>query len=344
MTGATVDPSLLERFPFPFVDDRYRYSTNVEPAGHGVQTAAGLWGDTVVDVDSEYRRELAERKGVLADDPSRHAVLPHMRQAAWDAMFTLMRELATAYPDSMRLTVRADGSWRWENDVLDVTQNFVYGDDTTLPAEPLGYICGQVQEDVVLLDQRNEQMFADAGVVTFAADWSFGFDVGMSFLEIHGPVPRVRREGVITRAHEFIKRLQPHAPYRRTNWTMTIGRRLDVSTERYPEWGPDREMIQHVDDETFGRLVHLRVEVQHLIRLADSGAVMFLIRTYMLPLDQVVTVEPWRRRTAEVLAELPSDIADYKGIIKYRDRAAAWLDARKPSESVVAQDDSAVAR
>ncbi|NED68187.1 DUF3445 domain-containing protein, partial [Streptomyces sp. SID10244] len=134
--------------------------------------------------------------------------------AAWDAMLTIMRELATAYPDAFTLTAY-HGEWHWRNGLLDVESTFVYGDDSTLPVEPLRYICGQIQEDVVLLDQRDGQLFADAGVVTFAADWSFGFDVGMSFLEIHGPVPRVRNEGVITRAHEFLKRLQPHEPYRR---------------------------------------------------------------------------------------------------------------------------------
>ncbi len=96
-----------------------------------------------------------------------------------------------------------------------------------------------MQEDIVLLDQRDGDLFfGDAGVVTFAADWSFGFDVGMTFLEIHGPVPRLRETGVITRAREFLMRLQPGETYRRTNWTMTIGRRLDVSTERYHEWAP----------------------------------------------------------------------------------------------------------
>jgi hypothetical protein len=57
---------------------------------------------------------------------------------------------------------------------------------------------------------------------------------------------------------------------------------------------------------------------------------LFLIRTYMLPLEKLATVEPWRRRAAAVLAELPADMADYKGIIKYKDRAAAWLAARGP--------------
>lgn len=326
---------LTRGFPFPFPEDRYRYSTNVEPAPGVVATPAGQWGNAVVDVDVEYGAELAERRAILAADPGRHAVLPHMRAAAWDALLTLLTELSLAYPSSMALTRTGARDWRWHNALLGETLDFTYGDDATLPDEPLAYAASQVQEDIVLLDQR-DQLYGDAGVVTFAADWSFGFDVGMSFLEIHGPVPRLRETGVITRAHEFLKRLQPHEPYRRTNWTLTIGRRLDVSTELYPDWGPDREAIQLVDDETFGRLVHLRVEVQHLIRLPESGAIMFLIRTYLLPLEQLATVDAWRVRAAKVLAELPEDMADYKGIIKYRDRAAAWLQAAG-TESEVAQ-------
>lgn len=339
MTATIANSTLVQHFPFPFVDDKYRYSTNVEPAAHANSTAAGDWGAHIVDVDGDYLDELAERDRILAADPGRYAVLAHMQPAAWDAMLTLLRELARTDPEHMRLTPLDDDRWRWENELLGIDDTFAYGDAASLAVEPLRYIGTQVQEDIVLLDQRNEQLFADGGLVTFAADWSFGFDVGMSFLEIHGPVPRVRNAGVITRAHEFIKRLQPHQPYRRTNWTMTIGHRLDVSTELYPEWGPDREMIGRADDETFGRLVHLRVEVQHLIRLPDSGAIMFLIRTYMLPLEQLATVEPWRARAAEVLAELPDDMADYKGIIKYCRRAADWLRDHAP----VAEADEAVA-
>ncbi|HEY1133886.1 MAG TPA: DUF3445 domain-containing protein [Nocardioides sp.] len=333
-TAATTAPDLVAGFPFPFPNETYRYSTNVEPARGVVTTPAGQWGAAVVDVDSAYGDELAERAAILERDPSRHAVLPHMDVACWDAMLCLMRELALSRPDAFGLEVLDGGprpSYRWRNDLLGIDHTFVLGDPATLPAPPLRWITAQVQEDVVLLDERDGTLYGDAGVVTFAADWSFGFDVGMTFLEIHGPVPRIHAEGVITRAHEFIKRLQPGETYRRTNWTLTIGRRLDVSTELYPEWGPDRETVQVVDDETFGRLVHLRTEVQHLIRLPESGAVMFLIRSYLLPFDELVRVEPWRVRAADVIAELPEDMADYKGIAKYRHRAAAWLRAHGPT-------------
>jgi hypothetical protein len=320
-------PDLLATFPFPYSADTYRYSTNLEPAGTPVHTLSGQWGESVLHIDSEYAHELAERRRILAADPTRHAVLPHMRIAAWDTMLALMTELATAYPARMSLTRDGD-TWHWHNELLSITQDFVVGDESSLPCDPLAFIAGQVQDDIVLLDQRDGDLFADAGVVTFAAGWSFGFDVGMTFLEIHGPVPGLRESGVITRAREFLMRLQPNQIYRRTNWSMAIGRTLDVSIETLPQRVPVRAALHAADDETFGRMVHLRVEVQHLIRLAESGAICFLIRTYMLPLADLATVDAWRVRTAAVLAELPDDIAEYKGISGYRERAVSWLLAR----------------
>ncbi|MCV7178809.1 DUF3445 domain-containing protein [Mycolicibacterium sphagni] len=327
VSGQLSAPDLLASFPFPYTADSYRYSTNIAPAGGVVTTATGQWGQRVVDIDSEYTHELAERRRILAADPSRHAVLPHMRVASWDTMIALMTELAQAYPATMSLDREGD-TWHWRNELLQITQDFVVGDEKSLPCDPLAYIAGQVQEDIVLLDQRDGDLFADAGVVTFAAGWSFGFDVGMTFLEIHGPVPRLRETGVITRAREFLMRMQAGDFYRRTNWSMTVGRRLDVSTEAAPEWLPDPGRLDALDDDAFGRTIHLRVEVQHLIRLAESGAICFLIRSYMLPLCDIATVDQWRTRTAAVLAELPDDMVEYKGLSPYRERAVRWLRSR----------------
>ena len=212
-----------------------------------------------------------------------------MRTAAWDTMLALMTELATAYPDTMSLTRDGD-RWHWRNELLGIEQDFVVGDESSLPCDPLAYIAGQVQDDIVLLDQRDGDLFADAGVVTFAAGWSFGFDVGMTFLEIHGPVPGLRESGVITRAREFLMRLQPNQIYRRTNWSMTIGRTSRrVDRDAGPTGRPTAPRWTASTTRRSAALVHLRVEVQHLIRLPESGAICFLIRTYMLPLADVAS-------------------------------------------------------
>ncbi|MGK5113893.1 MULTISPECIES: heme-dependent oxidative N-demethylase family protein [unclassified Geodermatophilus] len=315
-------PERTARFPFPFPDDTYRYSTNVEPARRPVVTAAGTWGDRLLHVDDGYAAELALRRTVLAADPMRCQQLPHMRVAAWDALLTLLPDLAATYPDAMALRRHGD-RWSWRNDLIGTSASFVVGDDDSLPGGPLAFLGSQVQEDVVLLDQREGSLWADAGLVTSAADWSMGFDVGMRFLEVHGPVPRVHEAGVVQRAEQFLMRLQPGQEYRRTNWTMTVDRRLDTSTETYPEWGRDRRLV--VADPALPDRLHLRVEVQHLVRLGASNAICFLIRTYLLSLRDLAAVPEWRSRFAAVLAELPDDMADYKGLTRFRAAAVDWL-------------------
>lgn len=322
-------PERITRFPFPFPADTYRYSTNVEPAAVARTTEVGTWGACVLHVDEDYLADSAHCAQLLAGDPNRAAELAHMRPACWDAALYVMRELQRAHPQLFALE-SIDGSagqgdrWRWTNALLGIRQEFRFGQDDSLPTDPLRWIAPQVQDDLVVLDQREGALWADAGVVTAAADWSMRFDCGMSFTEIHGPVPRVHAAGVIARAHQFLLRLQPEQPYRRTNWTMTVGRRLDTATETYPLWGPDRRLVLGQD---LGTRLHLRVEVQHLVRLPASGAVLFLIRTYLLPLVDLARVPPWRDRLAAVLEELPEDMTEYKGLTRYRHQAAAWLRA-----------------
>ncbi len=51
-----------------------------------------------------------------------------------------------------------------------------------------------------------------------------------------------------------------------------------------------------------------------MIRLPGSGAILFLIRTYMLSLRELAAVPAWGARFAAVLRELPQDMVDYKGL------------------------------
>ncbi|MEY9776380.1 DUF3445 domain-containing protein [Arthrobacter sp. MW3 TE3886] len=320
--GTAVLPERIRRFPFPFRSDSYRYSTNVEPALKAVETEAGEWGSRLLDIDEHYLQELKERDGVLNRDPTRMQVLPHMRPAVWDAIATLLPAMAEEHPEAMSFH-REGNVCRWGNTLQNLAIQFTIGDDDSLPMSPLRFLGSQIQDDIALLDHREDALWLDAGLVTFAADWSFGFDVGMKFLEVHGPVPRVHEEHIITRAHQFLLRLQPGEKYRRTNWTMTVDRRLDTSTETYPEWAQDRATV--AEDPALPDRLHLRVEVQHLIRLPHSGAVLFLVRTHLLSLSDIAEVPAWRERLGRVLAELPEDMAEYKGISRYREAASAWL-------------------
>jgi dimethylamine monooxygenase subunit A len=324
MNSAAVPPRVAS-FPFPLAKDAYRYSANLEPAPRRRDTEAGAWGETVMNAGPDYEDFIAARARVLARHPGMLVTAPHMRAAEWDTLRYVMRRLAAEYPRDFRLA--EDGRrWRWANHRLGTGQDFTAGDDATLPCGPLEYIGRQVAEDLVLLDVREGQLYADAGLVSFASGWSFPFVAGMSFTEIHGPVPRANADGVFTRAEALLTRLQPGQAYRRVNWAFQAGRALDKSIDNYREWMHRADRVLATAGEAdFGGQVHLRVELQHLIGLETADAVLFLIDTRFLSLDELATVPEWARRVSAVLEELPQDMADYKGITALRPRIIAWL-------------------
>ena len=56
--------------------------------------------------------------------------------------------------------------------------SFTFGDLSTLPYAPMEYITRQSQGDFCILDQRDGNLWMDAGMVTTQADWSLDFVAG----------------------------------------------------------------------------------------------------------------------------------------------------------------------
>lgn len=50
-----------------------------------------------------------------------------------------------------------------------------------------------------------------------------------------------------------------------------------------------------------------------------------MIRCYLISLDELVTVPKWARRLPRVLASLPPEIIDYKGLTRNRPIMIDWL-------------------
>lgn len=311
-------PAAIARFPFPFEGDSYMYSVNLRKAGLG---APGTFEAHWFDIDEHYVAEMTLRAQILAQDPDRCLALPHMLEQQWDLLELIMVKYSTDYPPHFSLT-RDGAQWTWENRLLGRRDAFTFGDLATLPCAPMEYITRQAQGDWVLLDQRDGDLWMDAGVLTFPADWSLKFDLGMSFEEWHGPVPLAHEAGVFKKAKQFLLRIQPAEPWQRFNWTLTVGRRWDTSSETYHEWGVDRTGITLANA---GNQVHLRVEVQVLPRLPRTHGLLFQIRTYLISLDELATNPAWAKRLRRVLQSLPPEIVEYKGLSRYHKTVIEWL-------------------
>ena len=105
---------------------------------------------------------------------------------------------------------------------------------------------------------------------------------------------------------------------------MTINPRLDTSPENYPDWGPDRTTLTA---ENIAGKLHLRVELQTLFRLPRSNAILFGIRCYLISLQDIERVKKWHKRLHRVLATLPPELVEYKGLIRFYDLLVSRLAA-----------------
>lgn len=310
----------IERFPFPFPQDNYMYSVNTEPHSKG---PVGSVFEYAFDIDEHYLAECEDRRITLERDPERCQSLPHMIDAEWDTLELIMESLARDYPEHFML--QRDGArWTWINRPLDLRQEFVFGDVASLPRPPFEYIMRQIQGDFVIMDQRENNLFMDAGIATAQADWSLSFDLGMNFMQWHSPVPLADGLGIFERALKYLMMVQVGRPVRRLNWTMTINPRLDTAPETYPEWGQDRNSVTA---ENVGKKVHLRVEAQVVFRLPRSNAMLFSIRCYLANLEELATYPRWAARLHRVLGSLPPELVEYKGLTRYRPTALQWLAA-----------------
>jgi hypothetical protein len=308
----------IKRFPFPFPEDSYMYSVNMEPHVPGPK---GSVFEHTFDVDEHYVAEMRDRAQVLAEDPLRCQSLPHMTLAGWDLLELIMESKAREYPQWFSLT--KDGNqWHWINKPLGIDQKFTFLDESTLPYGPMEYITRQTQGDFTLQDQRDDTLWVDAGMVTTQADWSLDFNIGMNFHQWHAPVPVAHELGVFDRALKFLMALQLGAPVRRFNWTMTVDPLLDTSPENYPKWGPSRASLT---PETVGNRMHLRVELQTLFRLPRSNAIVFPIRCYLIKFEEIATQPKWARRLHRVIRDIPDALATYKGFLRNKPMMVDYL-------------------
>ncbi len=308
----------VKRFPFPFDRDDYMYSVNMEPH---IPVREGSVFENRFDVDEHYVSEMKDRARVLADDPLRCQSLPHMNLAGWDTLELIMVSKSEDYPDLFEL--RRDGdNWHWINKPMGIEERFTFLDNSTLPYGPLEYITRQAQGDYAVLDQREGNLWMDAGIATTQADWSLDFDLGMNFFEWHAPVPRAHEMGIFDRALKFLLNIQQGQPQRRLNWTLTANPLLDTSPENYDKWGVMRSQIT---PENVAEKMYLRVELQTFYRLPRSNALLFPIRCYLCSFRDVASVPKWGRRFHRVLRDIPDDLATYKGFIDNREILVNYL-------------------
>lgn len=303
---------LIDRFPFPFKTDSYRYSNNSET----------LESPFLIDITPEYVEEITKKRWILNNKKEQaYQSLSHTLDAQWEILEMIIHEMTSLYPNYFSVK-KNDHHWTFSNDLLAEDHSFIFGDSTSLPYEPLDFIGRHIQEDLIYIAQRDGDLYMDAGQLCFPANWSIAFNLGMSYMEFHSPVPHFSTSGLAEKVRNFLLKMEAGKPWTRLNWTITVGSTLDTFPETFDQWGREKEKI---NAENIGQLIHLRVEEQKLFRLPGSNGILFGIHTHLISLDELSSTHEWIKQFYHVLIDLPDYISEYKGFISYKDKMVEHL-------------------
>ncbi len=242
-------PVLQTRLPaYPWMDPRLSRMPGILPLDRAE------W----LEVDEAYAGQMAERDRLIAERP---ADVLALTDGAGPAAAELYRTVLADLPAlGFRLTssevVRPDG--------VSVPLD---------PGNPLRTLGRLVQEDLCLMEAggQGEHVLTGA-VLCFPASWTLAEKLGRPLIRIHAPV-RDYDAVVAPRVQRLFDAIRPERPL----WRMNYNRYMSPDLYQPRREGDPRPRPT-------GPAPYLRSERQCLLKLPETGAVVFSIHTYVVPM------------------------------------------------------------
>ncbi len=209
-------------------------------------------------IDDAYAAQMAERDRLIATHtPKVHALLPEAEAAAAELYATLLPRLpALGFHLSHTHATRPDGT--------EVPLN---------PDAPLLTLGRLVQEDLCLMQPGSAgEHVLTAAILCFPAGWRLDQKIGRPLIRMHAPVKKYAAD-VALRVQRLMDGVQVGKPLWRAN----------AHHSRAPLFHPLPE--DHAKDTEEADMPFIRSERQCLLRLPETGAVVFSIHTWLVRLE-----------------------------------------------------------
>ncbi len=160
-----------------------------------------------------------------------------------------------------------------------------------------------IQEDICLLEPRGAHYIMTAASVCAPSNWKLEDKIGRTLDAIHAPVPGYADE-LAARVNRMLASIRVGKSLLRYNWSLQRGNEL--------LWRSDQIAATTQAD------LYWRVERQSLVKIPDSAIIVFSIRIYLHPLQQLLPVPGFREHLQAILQRLPAEQIAYKGLLDKR--------------------------
>ncbi len=174
-----------------------------------------------------------------------------------------------------------------------------------LPANreaPLLAVSRLISDDLCLMEKQDSGWILTAASLCSPTHFSLARVLGGSMAGLHKPVPD-GAPALSGKIEMMFDRIAPGLVIERFNWTVQAG-----AMRFMPDAAPMRALAAQTPLKDCGRVLHLRVERQTIVRLPKTRAVLFCIRVCIDPLhalseiQQQTLYQNWTQASAEVRA------------------------------------------
>jgi len=142
------------------------------------------------------------------------------------------------------------------------------------------------------------------GVICFPSSWALEEKLGRPMREVHDPVPGLN-DALDRQIETFLRKQEPEVAWTRDNWSLSRDSELNHHPSR---------TFRLLDASITADEVWLRLEHQLLLKLPQSGSILFGIRMAIVPLRVVVADRQAAARFTRILSTLSPAAAAYKNL------------------------------
>jgi Haem-dependent oxidative N-demethylase, alpha subunit-like len=272
---------------FPLDGSDFRFTMGLRPLKHR------SW----LHEDKFYKKDLEEKKRLLGKYfDSVVAFQPETLDAQNEILDLVKSELSRKFPEFESSTPE---------------------DANELPIVTAARL---IQEDLVLMQTRENRHTLTAACVCFPTGWNLQEKIGKDMMTIHHPVPGLNSH-IGAPIDRFFENFKPGKKVERFNWGL-----YDCADLFQPGWFRDGlEIDPQLRVENVGQKVFFRVERQTLQRLSNGKDTLFTIRIFTNSLKEVVADKNRARSLLYALQTMPDAVKKYKSIDRYEKQIMNYL-------------------
>ncbi|KAI5969033.1 hypothetical protein CANMA_001923 [Candida margitis] len=308
--------SLTDTKPIAYRAFRHKYTVNM-----GIRPMD--W-DNWIELDNNWLKYHNLKKERLAERGDKlYAIDPCAMDAAWEVLDELCRYLPARYPTMFEF----DKDKRIMK-ILPTKEVFDFNEEGFNPILTCGLL---IQDDIVIMveSKKDGSYSLQGGCACLPGFWKLTEKYKMTLDQLHteAGVPKYKSH-LATGMNKFFRRLTVDKPVFRNNYFLQL--------DGYLGWS--KSLGDEDDDKWFGWKVatpatdisdiHFRSERQSLRRLPISGAVIFTVRSYFIPMTELCEEPYVPRRLLNGITSWTEDVGEYKGFHKFKDILLPYLEEK----------------